>query len=112
MQELFKKYGKGGFITYSTISFISFSSWTAIMTLGVDMQPVMDHLSAIKKRLGFEETQTSQNDLEGWGKIGTSLAMAIAAHKLIFPIRLGLTAMLTPAFTRILQRRGFLSQAL
>ena len=107
---LFQKYGPVALVTYSAISAISYPSWVAAIHFGVDVSSLLQQFQRAKASIGFESSPETSSQLPSqstnWGELGTTLLMAMAAHKIIFPLRIGLTALLTPRFSRLLLARG------
>ena len=118
IRSLFKKHGLVGFATYTAISCVSYPSWIAAIYLGVD---VNDFLTKAKTWIGVDqhalpnpdkqtppadERERSSTSSDFWTQLGTTLLLATAAHKLIFPVRLALTGALTPRVSRYLVKRN------
>jgi hypothetical protein len=122
IKSLLQKHGLVGFATYTGISCISYPSWVAAIYLGVD---VNEFLTQVKTWTGFEQQDMDHKSVEMkskedsqsdpsiavidngfWHQVGTTLLLATAGHKLIFPIRLALTGVLTPRVSRFLLKRN------
>ncbi|KAI9208684.1 uncharacterized protein BJ171DRAFT_489680 [Polychytrium aggregatum] len=129
LKHLLKEYGPVAFITYMGVSTVSLTIWYTAITFGLDVDPVLaqitqatswfwtsgeeadaleicasaniDEVSAEHKDESLEDSVKS-----AWAKAGTTLLVAIAAHNLIVPLRLGLTAMLTPAVAARMRALG------
>jgi hypothetical protein len=122
IKGLFQKHGLVGFATYTGISCISYPSWIAAIYLGVDVNELLDKVKiwtglseenvenpAVETRPVKTKEEIASNgsvDNQIWHQIGTTLLLATAGHKLIFPIRLALTGMLTPRVSRYLLKRN------
>ena len=70
--------------------------------MGVDVSPVIDELNRLKVWwTGKEkEPELALKEHDPLAEFWTVLLMAAAAHKLILPVRLGLTAAATPYVSR------------
>lgn len=116
---LLQKYGAVGFLTYSGISLVSFSGWVAAIHFGMEVSEILDKVEAVKVWAGWGPSDDTTPDvtdkknghqqpppvtaLEEWG---TKLILAVACHKVIFPIRILATGILTPRVATLLQKRG------
>ncbi|KAJ3125515.1 hypothetical protein HK098_000202 [Nowakowskiella sp. JEL0407] len=106
-KHLMKTYGPAAFITYSCISFVSYSSWVAAISLGLDVSFIVEYFASIKSYLfGIAVEDVAMADpkeVSSYAKFGTTLLVAVAAHKMIMPIRVALTGYLTPWMSRMLK---------
>ena len=117
-KSILKRYGAAGLAAYTGISVISFGSWFTAISLGLDTNKIID---SIKSTLNFPvEAQPPQIECDQnhqikaqefqWKTLGTNLIMTVAAHNLIFPVRLGLTLYLTPLLGRALKAKGLFNK--
>ena len=80
LQDMFAQYGRMGIIVYFAIFFLCFLIFWMILSFGVDIR--------------------SWSWFSGkFGNLG-SFALAYAATKILQPIRIGLTLVLTPLFAK------------
>jgi hypothetical protein len=113
IRQLVKQYGTSALVTYSAISLVSFSSITLAIHLGVDLQPFIDKFKEIKQtfykqseepeKINQPEIATETAD-SFWGTLGPTLVTAVIFHKLLLPVRLGLTGSFTPRVYKALAR--------
>ena len=113
-----REYGPIGFMTYSMISAVSYTSWCSAIYMGVDVEPITSKLQEWKSLIWTEshrqatkklnDAEIAPGGIRQWisPEFGTVLLVALACHKVIFPIRLGLAAFLTPGVARFFRRNG------
>lgn len=109
-----KKLGPVAFATYTSISVVSFSSWMTAFYFGLDPDLVDDKMKDIKSYFGYstspelpnESSHTKDRKVSSFGKLGTIVVLSVMAHQLIMPLRLALTAALTPHVNRQLIKRN------
>lgn len=110
MIKAIKKLGPAAFATYTSISVVSFSSWMTAFYFGLDPESVAHKLKSIQTYFGFSTADSSQNSKQGkisqFGTFGTILVLSVMGHNLIMPVRLALTAALTPYVNRQLIKRN------
>ena len=114
-RTLLQKYGAVGFLTYSGISLISFSGWLAAIHFGLEVSEILEKVESAKVWAGWgpsdDKTPADAPDqknppvtaLEEWG---TKLILAVTCHKVLFPLRILATGLLTPRVATLLQKRG------
>ena len=85
LQDVFTQYGRMGIIVYFGIFFLCFFVFWMILAFGIDIRS----WSWFSGRLG---------------ELG-SIGLAYAATKLLQPIRIGLTILITPLFFRIFPQK-------
>jgi len=83
VQNLFSEYGRTGIIVYFTIFFMTFLGFWILLTVGVDIR-TWSYFSSL-------------------GDVG-AIGLAYAATKIMQPIRIALTLVLTPLVARVLPR--------
>nr|KAJ3421771.1 hypothetical protein HK105_002359 [Polyrhizophydium stewartii] len=138
LKLLFKEYGPVAFITYTTISCISYPSWqappvpprplrVAAVYFGVDVTPIVSKMDDLKRwwygpghdheaadalaasqAEAAESAQSNKTAVQSewdvfYSRMGTCMLVALAGHKIIFPLRAGLTALLTPPVARFMR---------
>lgn len=81
LQDVFTQYGRMGIIVYFGIFFLSFFVFWTILSFGIDIRS-WSWFSGILGDLG-------------------SIGLAYAATKLVQPIRIGLTILITPLVVRV-----------
>jgi len=86
----FSKYGATYFLVHFGSGFFFLVGWFVLLSSGVDLTPAFDYIGL-------------PQGLETAGTMG----VAIAAHKLTSPIRLGLSMILTPPVVHIAQSMGY-----
>ncbi len=115
MFKSLRKLGPVAFATYTSISVVSFSSWMAAFYCGLDPEMIRDKMKSIQSYFGYERSSESSNDaskidqdvyISKFGSFGTIFVISVMAHTLILPVRLALTAALTPHVNRQLLRRN------
>ncbi|KAL2916979.1 DUF1279 superfamily [Polyrhizophydium stewartii] len=123
LKLLFKEYGPVAFITYTTISCIS----VAAVYFGVDVTPIVSKMDDLKRwwygpghdheaadalaasqAEAAESAQSNKTAVQSewdvfYSRMGTCMLVALAGHKIIFPLRAGLTALLTPPVARFMR---------
>ncbi|KAJ1554600.1 hypothetical protein HK096_002800 [Nowakowskiella sp. JEL0078] len=109
-KALMKEYGPVAFITYSCISCVSYLSWVSAIHLGLDVSIALEYFTAIKSSVfGAEPAvaiEADPKEISQYAQFGTTLLMALAAHKIILPLRLALTGTLTPWMAKTMRRLG------
>ena len=80
VQNLFSEYGRTGIVVYFTIFFVSIFGFWTLLTVGFDIR--------------------TWSYFSGLGDVGP-IGLAYAATKLLQPIRIALTLVLTPVAARI-----------
>lgn len=115
MLNRIRKLGPVAFATYTSISVVSFSCWMSAFYLGLDPIFVENKIKSIQSYFGYstspqvkdESSNASQvRNVSQLEKLGTIVVLAVVAHKVIMPLRLGLTAVLTPHVNRQLIKRN------
>lgn len=114
MMSTIRKLGPIAFATYTSISVVSFSSWMTAFYFGLDHSFVEDKLNSIQSYFGYSPSPHSSLDKlsqktkgsDIWETFGTIILLSVVAHKLILPVRLGLTMALTPHVNRQLIKRN------
>ncbi|KAI8896044.1 hypothetical protein BC833DRAFT_121674 [Globomyces pollinis-pini] len=112
-KDLMKFYGPIAFLTYSIVSLVSCTLWFCLLQCGVDLSPIQRYVDKLKRSIFREESQkvavkeckqssnTPQTDLV------TVVCLTWTIHTLIFPLRAGLTGLMTPLVARQVNRRGW-----
>ncbi|KAL5040361.1 DUF1279 superfamily [Batrachochytrium dendrobatidis] len=115
LKHVFKEYGPVGFITYSSISLVSYPSWVAAIYFGVDVTPITSKMNDLKQWWASTTSQSDDQPLytdmpstepctsDWYTTVGTTLLVAMTGHKIIFPLRAGLTMFLTPSVARFMR---------
>ena len=85
VQNLFSEYGRIGIIVYFTIFFLSLFGFWMLLTVGVDIR--------------------TWSYFSGLGDVGP-IGLAYAATKLLQPIRIALTLLLTPIVARMFSSKN------
>ncbi|KAI8847606.1 hypothetical protein BC829DRAFT_352880, partial [Chytridium lagenaria] len=106
IKALIKQYGSIAFLTYSLVSGISLTLWYTFIRLGLDVSRFTAILDTAKNavfpsspssNILINEAEAVENPLSSfYATHGTTVLMAIAAHNVILPVRIGVTALLTP----------------
>ena len=116
-----KAYGPVAFIVYSSLAFPTFLGCLYSITyLGVTQKDIYNWLDKVKGFFGMEPTlpaekkaQTNWDFLpefmktEKFIEFGTNVLLAMVMTKIFSPLKLTLTAMLTPSAARLFQRFGW-----
>ncbi len=115
MFSTIRKLGPVAFATYTSISVVSFSSWMTAFYFGLEPSFVEDKMNSIQSYFGYSASSDSlkeshqktadRSSTSSYGNFGTIFVLSVLAHKLILPVRLGLTAALTPHINRQLIKR-------
>ena len=126
LRLFYQQYGKPGLIVYLTISTLDLLlAWGTVEFLGVDMhsitQRVSEFIPDIKEYFGFshasagtEVVDDAKAEGQGYGITAStpswmkSFLIGYAFHKILVPIRVPLTAAITPSFARWAYRTGVL----
>jgi hypothetical protein len=113
-RERLREYGPVSVGVYVTLTFTFFSASLASITLlGVDMQKIQNVFDRMRETVGLQKAPTKDSNDLSWlpewfrNPIVTQVLMAMALTKLFLPIKLGLTAFLTPMVARRLRSLGF-----
>lgn len=115
LKELIKKYGLSAFIVYNGLSLVDLSATFSLLYFGGDDQVLYIeslfkswaqylHLTHPSETAAALDPSAPSVKPSAW----TTFAVAYSIHKLLIPIRVPLTAMLTPPFSRKLQALGWL----
>ena len=93
LKLLLKDYGPLAMGLYLTIGFISIGACYAVIRVGVNVEGILNYfgMEVSKKTAGF-----------------STLAVAYLMHKLLFPVRIGLTVGGVPMIARYLRKKGWM----
>ena len=93
LKLLIKEYGPLAMGLYLTIGFISIGACYAVISVGVNVEGILNYfgMEVSKKTAGF-----------------STLAVAYLMHKLLFPLRIGLTLGGVPVIARYLRKKGWM----
>ena len=100
--KILKKLGPTALFTYTTISAISFTSWMTAFYFGIDPQYILEKIDRLNSYFGFKSLSESPKSTPHLGAI---LGLSVIAHNFIFPVRLAITAVITPHAKRFLNSR-------
>eukprot|EP01135_Chromosphaera_perkinsii_P006321 Nk52_evm50s485 gene=Nk52_evmTU50s485 len=100
LRWLTMQYGRAAVGTYIALDVISISSFYAAIKFGCD-------LNTLLKSVGIDEMLGALEDSWVFEHAGT-FVIAFAAHKIFFPVRVGLCVVLTPYLVRKLRSFGLI----
>ncbi|KAI9297195.1 hypothetical protein K502DRAFT_279800, partial [Neoconidiobolus thromboides FSU 785] len=106
LKDLMKKYGLAAFIVYNGISLIDLSITFSLLHFGGEEQVfyLQSQLQNLLNLIGIEKQfELSENNKPSFW---STFAVAYSIHKLLVPIRVPLTAALTPTFAKKMQSLG------
>ncbi|KAJ9072206.1 DUF1279 super [Entomophthora muscae] len=115
LKELIKKYGVSAFIVYNALSVVDLSATFSLLYFGGEDQVLYLesifkswaeylHLSSPTEAVIAQDPITLSRKPSAW----TTFAVAYSIHKLLIPIRVPLTAVITPPFSRKLIALGWM----
>jgi hypothetical protein len=120
--NLTRQYGPVAVIVYSSLAFPTFLGCLYSITyMGVTQKDIYNWLDRVKSFFGLEvtsaqdKTQVSRNweslpdfmKTEKFTEFATNVLLAMVMTKIFAPLKLTLTAMLTPSAARLFQRFGW-----
>jgi hypothetical protein len=127
-RQVVRQYGWIALGTYSTLSFVTFSSClAAIQVLGIDQKDVYKVVNYLKKSIGVHPSTPAQETkldpkepkkvvsyLPEWFnnptviKVTTVILLASAMTKLFTPIKIAITVAILPTVAKTLRRMGYI----
>jgi hypothetical protein len=104
IKSLVKQYGKTAIITYSALSFTTFSGCLyAVHTMGIQKSQAIEWLNTARKFIGLSPTnEPIHTNKETLGsEWPAKIVIALIITKLFSPLKVGLTAVLVPRLSRL-----------
>ncbi|KAI9222101.1 hypothetical protein BC828DRAFT_379310 [Blastocladiella britannica] len=133
LRRLFKEYGRPALVVYMSISTVDLGLSFLVVKSGVDVEALVDTVKTTLTRWGvwtfavdgddekelhdsIAAAEDEGGELGGRGKPGhaslwTTFLIAYAFHKLLLPIRVPITAAITPGFVRVMRQWGWMKDA-
>jgi len=120
LRELFSKYGKVGLGVHMSVSAISIAGLYVSIQNNVDVESLLariglpshskevldeDSGAAIEEMQSEKPTKGKLESSELLTSSGGALALAVLCNKVLFPVRVPITIVLTPPIARFLARR-------